>query len=88
MELEAIVIISVIYFVFGYATYFYYSECLIHNKSKTIYYDDYAFQIILLHPIFAVIALCKFIKEQCIKSVELTIKIFDSIGYSENKHRK
>lgn len=86
--IEAIVTLSFWYLVPGLLTYIYYSEFVIHNKSKTIYYEDYPFQIILLHPPFAVIALCKSIKKQCIKSVELTIKIFDEISYSENKRRR
>lgn len=86
--LGAIVVLSFLYFVPGFLTYLYYSYCVIHNKSKTICYEDYPVQIVLLHPIFVVIALCKFIKKQCIKSVEFTIKIFDEISYSENKRRR
>ncbi len=85
--LEAIAWLSFIYFVFGTVTYLYYSDWVIYNKSKTIRYEDYPVQIVLLHPIFAVIALCKSIKKQCIKSVEFTIKILDEISYSENKRR-
>lgn len=73
--IEAIALLLFIYFVFGCATYFYYSECVIHNKSKTIYYENYAFQIILLHPIFVVIAICRSLKKESIKTVEFIIKI-------------
>lgn len=73
--LEAIMVLSFIYFVLGCVTYFYYSEYVIYNKSKTIHYEDYAFQIILLHPIFVVIAICRSLKKESIKTVEFIIKI-------------
>lgn len=73
--LGAIVALSFLYFVPGFLTYLYYSYCVIHNKSKTIHYEDYPVQIILLHPIFAVIAICRSLKKESIKTVEFIIKI-------------
>lgn len=73
--IAAIAILLFIYFVLGCVTYFYYSEYVIYNKSKTIHYEDYPVQIILLHPIFAVIAICRSLKKESIKTVEFIIKI-------------
>lgn len=73
--LEAIVVLSLVYSVPGFLTYLYYSYCVIHNKSKTICYEDYPVQIVLLHPIFAVVAICRSLKKESIKTVEFIIKI-------------
>lgn len=87
MSIDVVDVIGLafIYCAIGYFTYFYYAYDVVTNKSKTIHYDDYPVQIVLLHPIFIVIALYKFIKKQSVKSVEFVIKITD---YSDKKRRK
>lgn len=87
MSIDVVDVIGLafLYCAIGYFTYFYYAYDVVSNKSKTISYDDYPVQIVLLHPIFIVIALCKFIKKQSVKSVEFVIKITD---YSDKKRRK
>lgn len=73
--IEAIMGLSFIYFVFGLLTYLYYLDFVVYNKTKTIKYEDYPVQIILLHPIFVVIAICRSLKKESIKTVEFIIKI-------------
>lgn len=72
MSIDVVDVIGLafLYCAIGYFTYFYYAYDVVTNKSKTISYDDYPVQIVLLHPIFIVIALCKFFKRECVKSVE------------------
>lgn len=85
IDVADVIGLAFLYCAIGYFTYFYYAYDVVANKSKTIYYDDYPVQIVLLHPIFIVIALFKFIKKESVKSVEFVIKITD---YSDKKRRK
>ena len=73
--IAGIALLLFIYCLFGLLTYLYYLCFVVYNKTKTIKYEDYPVQIILLHPIFAVIAICRSLKKECIKTVEFIIKI-------------
>lgn len=72
-----IILFAILYSLLGGLTYIYYVEEVKCNKSKTVYYEDYAVQIVLLHPIFVAVALYKTIKKECIKTVEFTVKMLN-----------